>query len=543
VTTLIKQDLISQNGQNHRREEKRKKTLPNECGKTIRLGTLLRRAGLDSYLNGLDTNPLVSGISDNSKHVLPGDLFVAIKGVNSDGHLFLSDAVECRASTLVVEEDIPPYPGAAVIRVPNTREALAHIAHVFYGYPTRDKLICGVTGTNGKTTTTYLLKSCLEAAGIRSALLGTIEYDLGALKIKANNTTPSSLQLARYFHQITQNQLSAAVMEISSHSVVQKRILGIHFRVGIFSNLTQDHLDFHDNMESYKEAKWHFFEDYISKNPEGVAVFNMEDETGREFARLFHGPKLTYGLQPSTDVFPEDYTLCPSRTWLLLNVQGKKLEINSSLPGRFNIMNILAATAGALAAGVPLPMIAEGISGLKSVPGRFELIRKGQPFSVIVDYAHTPDALERLLASTCDFEPRRIITVFGCGGNRDRDKRPKMASAVARSMMRNTTDYAIITNDNPRNEAPENIAREAECGFQCVSDFSRRYEIVLDRREAIHCALSMAEEGDIVLIAGKGHEDYQVMGSQILRFDDRETAREILDELGFSDNYNNKGEG
>jgi UDP-N-acetylmuramoyl-L-alanyl-D-glutamate--2,6-diaminopimelate ligase len=467
VTSPLIQDIISYNGHEHRREGKRKKSLPKECGKTIRLGTLLRKAGLDQCVKGLDGNPLVSGISDNSKHVLPGDLFVAIKGANSDGHVFLSDAVECRASTLVVEQDIPPYPGCVVIRVPDTREALANIAHAFYGFPTRDKLICGVTVTNGKTTTTYLLRSCLEAEGIQSALLGTIEYDLGALKIKANNTTPSSLQLARYFHQMNQNQISAAVMEVSSHSVVQKRILGIHFRLGIFTNLTQDHLDYHDNMQSYKEAKWRFFEDYILKNTDGAGVFNMDDETGRLFAGAFPGAKWTYGLGSKADVFPEDYSLSAHKTWILLNAQGEKAEIASPLAGRFNIMNILAATAGALAAGVPLGRIAEGIANLKSVPGRFELIRKGQPFSVIVDYAHTPDALERLLASACDFEPRRIITVFGCGGNRDRDKRPKMASVVARSMMRNSVDYAIITNDNPRNEVPEDIARETESGLKC----------------------------------------------------------------------------
>lgn len=524
-------------GPDLRRGGKRNKTGHNESGKTVRLGTLLRKAGFDPHGYSFVPNPLVSGISDNSKHVLPGDLFVAIKGVDTDGHLFLSDAVECRACTLVVEEDIPPYPGVVVIKVPDTREALARISHAFYGYPSKEKLVCGVTGTNGKTTTSYLLRSCLEAAGLGCALMGTIEYDLIALKIKANNTTPSSLQLARYFHQMTQNNLAAAVMEISSHSVVQKRILGIHFRVGIFTNLTQDHLDYHNNMQAYKEAKWSFFNDYILTNPEGVAVFNMDDDTGREFAGLFHGTKLTYGLHPYADVFPESYSLLPRETRLVLNAQGQKIEITSSLLGRFNIMNILAASAGALASGVPLPQIKEGIARLHSVPGRFELICKGQPFSVIVDYAHTPDALECLLSSVFDFEPNRIISVFGCGGNRDREKRPKMASAVAHSMIRNTTDYAIITNDNPRNETPEDIAHEAEQGFQCISDFSGRYEIILDRREAIHRALSMAEEGDFVLITGKGHEDYQIIGSRILHFDDRETAREILDELGFSDNY------
>ncbi|MBN1902063.1 UDP-N-acetylmuramoyl-L-alanyl-D-glutamate--2,6-diaminopimelate ligase [Candidatus Sumerlaeota bacterium] len=542
MTSPLIQDIASYNGNDLRREGKSKKSSSRECGKTMRLGTLLRRAGLDSYLKGIDANPLVSGISDNSRHVLPGDLFVAIKGENSDGHRFLSDAVLCRASTLVVQDEIPGFPGVAMIRVPDTRVALAHIAHAFYGFPTKDKLVCGVTGTNGKTTTTYLLRSCLEAGGVPSALMGTIEYDLGSLKIKANNTTPSALQLARYFHQMTQNHLSAAVMEVSSHSVVQKRILDINFRIGIFTNLTQDHLDYHENMESYRQAKWRFFEDYILKNPEGVGVFNLDDETGRWFADLSKGCKWTYGMQSFADVFPEDYSLRPSRTRALLNARGEKIEIASALPGRFNIMNILAATAGALAAGLPLKTIADGIARLKSVPGRFELIRMGQPFSVVVDYAHTPDALERLLASACDFNPPRIITVFGCGGNRDRDKRPKMASTVARSMMRNSVDYAILTNDNPRMENPGDIAREAEGGFAGFSDFSKRYEIIMDRRMAIRRALSMAQEGDVVLIAGKGHEDYQVMGSEILRFDDRETAREILDELGYFDNYANQGE-
>ena len=481
----------------------------------------------------MDADPLVTGITDNSLDLACGNLFVAIKGVKVDGHRFISDAVHKGAAAVIVEQDTPSYLGVPVLRVPDTREALARLAHAYFGYPARNKLICGITGTNGKTTTSFLLRSCLEAAGYPTALFGTIEYDLGAEKIKAHNTTPSCLDLARYFDIMTKNGLRAAVMEVSSHAIHQKRISGIPFNVGIFTNLTQDHLDYHENMPSYKQVKWSFFSDYISKHPQGVAVFNMDDPVGREFAEQYQGDKVTYGCDNPADVFPLQYTLTPFGSRLLLNVRGKRQEVHTQLIGRFHLQNILAAAAGAWAAGLTPDQICLGIENLKSVPGRFELLNQGQPFSVIVDYAHTPDALERLLSSACDFNPRRIIIVFGCGGDRDRDKRPLMGAAVARSLLRNSLDHAIITNDNPRGESPEIIAHQAEQGILSIPGASGRYEIILDRKAAIHRALSLALEGDVVLIAGKGHEDYQIVGSRTLPFDDRETVQEILIELGF----------
>lgn len=491
---------------------------------------LLCAAGLNPELCPSDIDPKITGITDNSRRVMPGNIFVAIKGASADGHLFLSDAVDKQAAALVVERDIPSYPGVPVIRVPDTRDALALLAHAWFGNPSKKLLLCGATGTNGKTTSTYVLRSCIEAAGIRSGLVGTIHYDVGGELLKAINTTPSSLSLAEMFSRMISNGLGAAVMEVSSHAIHQRRILGLEFNVGIFSNLTQDHLDYHGTMESYRQVKWKFFEEHLAPFG-GVGVFNIEDETGRTFAANYSGEKITYGMKSSADVYPINYELHSRYTRISIGLRGETCEFRTGLIGRFNLMNILAASAGALAAGISPGQIAAGISQMRPVPGRFEPVDLGQPFAVVVDYAHTPDALERILASALDFSPRRIITIFGCGGNRDRAKRALMAKAVGNSMMRNREDFAIITNDNPRDEEPEAIAREAEEGFIQLGLPRQRYEIILDRKDAIRRALSMAGEGDIVIIAGKGHEDYQIVGKNVLHFDDRETARELLREM------------
>jgi len=507
-------------------------SLPSNGARPLR--TLLLEAGYDPGDWGLEANPLITGLADHSQKVAPGNLFVALKGASADGHVFIPDALARGAAAIMVQMSASSSAGVPLLCVPDTREALARLAHAFFGQPTKNKLVCGITGTNGKTTTAFLLRSCLEAAGHPTALFGTIEYDLGTEKIKAHNTTPSSLDLARYFDTMTKNGLRAAVMEVSSHAIHQKRIQGIHFTVGIFTNLTRDHLDYHDNMLSYKEAKWSLFQDYIAKNPDGVAVFNWDDPVGREFAERYAKDKVTYGCDKPADVFPLQYFLTPLGSRILLNMRGARQEIRTRLIGRFHLQNICAAAAGAWAAGLSPDQIARGIENLASVPGRFEYVNQGQPFSVIVDYAHTPDALERLLSSACDFNPGRIIIVFGCGGNRDREKRPLMGAAVARSLLRNSRDFAIITNDNPRGEAPESIAQHAEEGLLSLPGVSGRYAVILDRKAAIRQAISMAGEGDMVIIAGKGHEDYQIVGTRTLPFDDRETAREILGELGFS---------
>jgi len=495
------------------------------------LRELLREAGYDPDLCPSPLDRLVTGITDDSRHVLPGNIFVAIQGSRADGHLFLSDAVECGAGALIVEHEIPSYPGVVIICVPDTHDALALLSHTYYGNPSRDKLLFGVTGTNGKTTTTYILRSCLQAAGIPTGLVGTIHYDIGDGIVKAMNTTPSALLLARMFARMGQNGLKGIVMEVSSHAIQQKRILGSEFKAGVFTNLTQDHLDYHGTMEAYRDTKWKFFEDYIAHSG-GVAAFNMEDETGRMFSSMFKGEQATYGMRDGVDVRAERCQLSMRGTRLVLNLRGEGHEICTGLVGRFNVMNILAASAGALAAGIAPDAIAEGISRMKPIPGRFELVDMSQPFSVIVDYAHTPDALGRILSSALEFSPRRIITVFGCGGDRDRNKRPLMAMAVGQSMRRNDEDYAIITNDNPRSEDPADIARQMESGFLRLRIANTRYDIILDRREAIRRALSLAGEGDIVIIAGKGHEDYQIIGGSTLHFDDRKVVREILAEMG-----------
>jgi len=504
-----------------------------ETPSPVRLLDLLEKAGyrLDLCPFGLDRT--VTGITDNSRKVLPGNLFTAISGNLADGHRFLSDAASRGAAALIVEKDIPPYPDTPLIRVPDTREALARLAHAWFGHPAQDKIVCGITGTNGKTTTAHLLRSCLAAAGLETALLGTIGHDLGTRTIAALNTTPSSLELASMFHEMTRAGIRAVAMEVSSHAIHQKRVLGIDFAVGIFCNLTRDHLDYHGTMENYREVKWSFFRDHVLANPGGVGVFNIDDEAGRDFAGRFPGKKITFSLESKADVFPREVNLDPEGIRVTLDLAGEERQVKTSLAGRFNVMNILAAAAGALGAGISVDHIVKGLSNAAAAPGRFERVDRGQSFHVIVDYAHTPDALERLLESVREFHPPRIITVFGCGGDRDCKKRFIMGEAVARSMLYCREDFAIITSDNPRGESPEEIARMAEEGLLAVLDSTERRRVVLDRREAIRNAISMASEGDFVLITGKGHEDYQKIGNRTIHFDDRETAREILEELGY----------
>ena len=512
-----------------RRERKKVKKI---IEKEIKLDEQVR--SISSLVKDIrnNQNPSITGVNMDSRKVRPGNIFVAITGTAVDGRLFLSDAVEKGAAALIVEKEIPGYEGVATILVEDAREALALMVQSFYGNPSREMTVCGVTGTNGKTTTTYLLKSCLEFGDKKCGLVGTIEYDLAGVKREAVNTTPSPVLLAEMFADMKEREVESVVMEVSSHAIHQKRIDGIDFNVGVFTNLSQDHLDYHKTMENYREVKWRFFSDYIAAE-EGVGVFNVDNETGRLFASRFSGKKITYGMESSADVYPEKCELCPDSTKLALNLCGEERWIDFHLPGRFNIMNVLAASAGALAAGVSPDGVVEGLSRIRSVPGRFELVRRGQPFTVVVDYAHTPDAIERVLAAAAEFTPGRIITVFGCGGDRDKEKRPIMASAVARSMLRNAEDFAILTSDNPRSEDPAVIASQAEKGLASFEECRDRYRVNLDRGEAIRDAVKMARKGDCVVITGKGHETHQKIGNRVIHFDDREEAAEALASLGY----------
>jgi UDP-N-acetylmuramoyl-L-alanyl-D-glutamate--2,6-diaminopimelate ligase len=386
--------------------------------------------------------------------------------------------------------------------------------------------VIGVTGTNGKTTTTFLIESILQMAGRQVGLIGTIEYRYGNTRLKASNTTPSPLQLAQLFSKMHDQQIDAAILEVSSHAIHQKRILGIQFDIGVFTNISQDHLDYHRTMEDYISVKRSFFLDYVGTRPQAIGIFNLDDPHGKEFAEAYPHQKLTYSLNSPADVRVKNYKFQPDGTYISLDIQGTEAHLFSPLLGVFNITNILAAMAAGVALEIPPELLCKGIEKIDTIPGRFERVTCGQPFYVIVDYAHTPDALQRVLANARQLTSANIITVFGCGGDRDQSKRPIMGRVVGE-----LSDHAIITNDNPRTEDPLTIAKAAEEGLLSAGMTSERYRIILDRREAIVEALQRAQPNDLVLIAGKGHEDYQIIGTTIQKFDDKAVAIEILQVL------------
>lgn len=490
----------------------------------MKLAELLYNAGIEAELNHDEKSLCIEDITDDSRRIERNSLFVAVRGEKFDGHLFLSDVIEKGAIALIVEQDIPKYPKIPVIKVSDTRIALASLSQAFYGNPAQKIENIGITGTNGKTTGTYLIEGILKAGfGGMIGRIGTIEYNLGGEIVVANNTTPSSLALAKYYARMAENGVKYCVMEVSSHGLEQHRVYGIPFKVGVFTNLTQDHLDYHLNLNNYREAKWRLFTEYVSKQKDGVAVFNLDDETGRNFSSRYKGRQITYALKTDADCVARDIHFSTNKTTFSLVFYGEVIEMETSLTGLFNISNILAAFAAGYALNIPPEKIRDGIASVKKVPGRFELIDAGQPFFTVVDYSHTPDALRVALENARAICKGNIYVVFGCGGNRDKTKRPIMGLTVGNA---SGVSRAIITNDNPRKEKPEEIAAMVLEGIKRskLADF----EIILDRREAIHKALSLAKKDDLVLIAGKGHEDYQIIGETKHPFDDRVEAMNAL---------------
>lgn len=493
----------------------------------MRLLELLNKANIKCDLDETELLIDISNITDDSRRIENGSLFVAVSGEKYDGHVFLSDAVEKGASALIVEREIPKYPRIPIIKVPDTREALAILSHVFYNFPSKDITCVGYTGTNGKTTGTYIVENIMiKAFGAKVGRLGTVEYKLGDEVFVASNTTPSPLTLAGYFDKMNKKGIKHVVMEVSSHGLEQKRVLGIRFKVGVFTNLTQDHLDFHKNLNNYREAKWKLFSDYVAKEKDGVAVFNLDDETGRLFSKRYAGRQITYAMNQKADCVALDWSFTPNKTIFKLVYFNKEIEIESSLVGLFNVSNILGAFAAGLALDIPADVIKEGIKDLKKIPGRFESVNAGQPFFVVVDYSHTPDALRVALENARAVCNGRIIVVFGCGGNRDKTKRPIMGKTVGDA---EGVEYVILTNDNPRNENPVEIAKMAEDGLK--NSKVKKYDVILDRREAIHAAIKYAQKNDLVLLAGKGHEDYQIIGETKYPFDDRIEALKFLETI------------
>jgi UDP-N-acetylmuramoyl-L-alanyl-D-glutamate--2,6-diaminopimelate ligase len=466
----------------------------------------------------------IQGLDYDSRRVQPGSLFFAFPGSRTDGRQFAADAVARGAAAVASESEAPPELGSRWVRVEHGRHALALAARNFYGRPDERLGLTGITGTNGKTTTSYLLDSVLRTAGHTTALIGTIEYHLAGRVIPAVNTTPESLDLVRLFAELVEAGGSQVTMEVSSHALALGRVYGLQFHTAVFTNLTRDHLDFHGTMDDYFAAKNLLFEG-AGGPPPPFAVINRDDPYSRKIQVHPRTKVFRYGMGADADLRARH--ISSSFHGLRFDIQhGKsRFAVESPLIGRINVYNILAAIGAALSFGIPTETIVRGIANLKAVPGRFERVDEGQPFSVVVDYAHTDDALRNVIAVARGLNPKRVITLFGCGGDRDRTKRPLMGQAAAEA-----SDFVVLTSDNPRSEDPLSIMNDALVGIRRVDV---AHVVEPDRKAAIARALKEAREGDIVILAGKGHETYQVLKDKTISFDDQAVAREVLRGYGY----------
>ena len=475
-------------------------------------------------------DPGVSSVEYDSRRVKPGCVFVAMRGETSDGNQFIDQAIQAGAVAVVTDSAAEkPRSGVAWAVVPNGRRALARASANFYKKPADRIAVTGITGTNGKSTTAFLVEAILTAAGRKSALIGTIEYHVAGKVLPAPHTTPEALELNRIFSEALGNGATDAVMEVSSHALAQERVFGVPFDIAVFTNLTRDHLDYHKTMEEYFAAKRVLFEGCGTDAPRAV-VTNVDDEYGAklaEFSRKHSSVVLKYGWQHG-DLHAEKVEITTRGTRFDLVMPEGRIAVFSALIGRVNVYNILAAAGAGYARGCSAQAIAAGIDKLACVPGRFERVDCGQPFTVVVDYAHTDDALRNLTAlgrGLVSGAKGRVLTVFGCGGDRDRKKRPLMGEAAGRG-----SDFVVLTSDNPRSEDPVAIINDALVGLQKTGV---KYSVEADRRKAIALAIGEARPGDIVLLAGKGHEKIQVTREGAAPFDDLEVAREALRAAGF----------
>jgi UDP-N-acetylmuramoyl-L-alanyl-D-glutamate--2,6-diaminopimelate ligase len=485
-------------------------------------------------------NPEVSSVEYDSRRVKPGCLFVAMRGESCDGNRFIDQAIQAGAVAVITDSATEKQrEGIAWAVVPHGRRALAHISANFYKRPAERIAITGITGTNGKSTTAFLIESILTAAGQKSALIGTIEYHVAGKIIPAPHTTPEALELNQIFNQALGQGATDAVMEVSSHALAQERVYGVPFDVAVFTNLTRDHLDYHNTMDEYFAAKRVLFEGCGTDAPRAV-ITNLDDEHGAmlaEFSRKHSSVVLTYGWDHG-DFHAKNVDITPRGTRFDLTTPKEEIAVFSPLIGRVNVYNILAAAAACYARGCNSDAISRGIASLTHVPGRFERVDCGQPFTVVVDYAHTDDALRNLTALAREFVSRagsrgRVLTVFGCGGDRDRTKRPLMGEAAGRG-----SDFVVLTSDNPRSEEPCAIINDALVGLQKPG---AKYSVEPDRRKAIALAIREAGPGDIVLLAGKGHEKVQVTREGSLPFDDVQVVREALRAAGYDSETSSSG--
>jgi len=471
-----------------------------------------------------DDNIEITGMTADSRKVKEGYLFVCLPGFTVDGHDFAQKAAEQGAVAVLTERELPLPPSVVQAIVPDTRRAMALVADMFYGSPTRQMKLIGVTGTNGKTTTTHLIDRILRDQAKKTGLIGTIHMRIGDEVEEVKNTTPDVLELQHSFRRMLDIDTEYAIIEASSHALEMGRLRGCNVHTAVFTNLTQDHLDYHVTMDNYRFAKSLLFaqlgNQYDVKMMK-TAVLNADDEASELFAKVTPARVVTYGIDKPSDVRAENIQITSRGTSFVVQSFAGSIEMNLQLMGKFNVYNALAATAVALAEGISLEEIKRSLEAVQGVNGRFEAVVAGQDFAVLVDYSHTPDSLENALVTVKEFAKGRVFCVVGCGGDRDRTKRPIMAQIATKY-----ADISVLTSDNPRSEEPAAIIADMAAGLAAVED--SRYVQIVDRREAIQYAIRHAQPNDCILIAGKGHETYQIIKDQVLPFDDREVAKEAI---------------
>jgi UDP-N-acetylmuramoyl-L-alanyl-D-glutamate--2,6-diaminopimelate ligase len=489
----------------------------------MKLKELLKDVGASDVSGPTDVE--IAQIAYDSRKVKSGALFVCIAGLRADGHTFVKDALASGAVAVVTDKDVR-VDGATRVLVKDARKALAAISCGFFGNPSRRLKVIGITGTNGKTTVSYLVRAMCEAAGSRAGVIGTIGYDLGDVKLRGAHTTPEAPDFQELLYRMLGQGITHVAAEISSHALALRRSYGTEFDVVVFTNLSRDHLDFHGTFEEYRTSKLRLFDaserGASEKSP--TAVLNADDSSFEVFRKASGKKVCTYSTEKSADIRATDIELSPGGSTFSITWRGKALKVRLSLPGYFNVMNALAAFGGGVSLGLDEQQVLGGLESVRGVRGRMESVDKGQDFSVFVDYAHTPDALTNILRTVRQITSREIICVFGCGGDRDRGKRSEMGSVSG-----TLADCTIITSDNPRSEDPLAIIAQIEEGARSVG---ARYSVIPDRKQAIRAALVAAKAGDSVVIAGKGHEDYQIVGNEVRHFDDKEVAEKLLASLG-----------
>lgn len=469
-----------------------------------------------NYIKIEGKNREIKNLYYNHQEVTKDSMFFCIQGSKTDGHNFAQSAVDNGATALIVSREVDVNGDITKIYVEDTREAMALISANYYNNPTNKMDIIGITGTNGKTTSTFMMKSILDKAKFSTGLIGTIYNIYGNTIEESKRTTPESMDLQKIFSKMNENSLNSCVMEVSSHSLELKRTYGLNFKVGIFTNLTQDHLDFHMNMENYFKAKLRLFDKCE------YAVINADDEYGKKALKLISNKILTFGIENSADVMAKNISINEGGTKFILCYNGIEKEINIHLPGKFNVYNALGCAAAALAMGLSFDVIKDGLESLENVPGRSEKILSKRGYTVVIDYAHTPDGIINILRSAREYTQGRLVIVFGCGGDRDKTKRPIMGEAAGE-----LADFCVVTSDNPRSEDPHAIIQDILPG---VEKTRCPYIVIEDRKQAIKYAMDNGSKGDVIVIAGKGHETYQILKDKTIHFDEREIVNDFLKE-------------